>query len=84
MLATLHSNLGGDAVGEVLLRTMQHIMAFPATKAFIMPNDINVITRALQVSNGLVIAKKSERRATRGVKAVATAEAAAMLSQLGF
>lgn len=70
MFQALHDNLGGDKVSENLDRVLKHIHQHPFLRDVIQPDDVHLISKAVQASSGFVIQKKVERKSKTSAKKV--------------
>jgi len=60
-LAQVNESLVTDDVSNAMQRCLIFIKTHPETANFLLPEDIGLMTRALQSSHGIVIAKKQNR-----------------------
>ena len=82
-LAHLQTALTSGDISTALYDTKNFIDNNPATKDLLMPEDINLFVKALQVSHSIVITQKTTRKASKSATNVAAEELAATLGDLG-
>jgi len=82
-LQQVNDNLVTDEVSNAMQRCLTFIQQHPETKDLLLPEDIGLMTRALQSSNGVVIAKKQTRRASKAKSQQKTDELSDALAGLG-
>ena len=84
MLQKISETLHTNEVVDALESAWRFIKDNPATEKLLLPTDIGLMTRALQISYGVVLAKKTERSQARTTRSDAVGQASAMLDTLGF
>lgn len=82
-LQEVNASLVTDDVSNAMQRCLTFIHQHPETKDFLLPEDIGLMTRALQCSNGIVIAKKQTNRTKKAKTQVKVDELSDALADMG-
>ena len=84
LFGQLQQSLGGDKVSDNLSRILTHLHNHPSLRDVLQPDDIHLIAKSVQASNGITIQKKMERKGTKTKRAAEAAEMANAFGAMNF
>ena len=84
LFGQLQESLGGDKISDNLNRILTHLHNHPFLRDVLQPDDIHLIAKSVQASNGITIQKKTERKAKRSANQDEVDNMANTLGNMGF